>query len=250
VVQVLIATPTAGGTVKARFAVTLFKVAAAIRDAGWRAEFASLDGSSIVAARNYFANLVLRRAEFTHLLMIDSDMAFEGGVARRLLDAGRPVAAAAYAKRSLDLRRFAAAAARDPASAPEALAALALRYNVLLEPGRVEIQDGMCRALQVALGCAAIRRDALEGMVAAGAAPARPDRILQALGLEGPVHDFFGEITLEDGDRLSEDYSFCRRWRGAAPGNEIWVLVDQPIGHIGEMVYGAPYLDRLRHGLM
>jgi hypothetical protein len=43
-------------------------------------------------------------------------------------------------------------------------------------------------------------------------------------------------MNLEDGTRLSEDYSFCERWRSLA-GNEIWAAVDEPIGHVGDMIY-------------
>jgi hypothetical protein len=32
------------------------------------------------------------------------------------------------------------------------------------------------------------------------------------------------------------------------PSNEIWVVVDEPIGHVGDMVYSAPYLKRLLQG--
>jgi hypothetical protein len=75
----------------------------------------------------------------------------------------------------------------------------------------------------------------------------RPDRFLQKSGLEGPFYDFFGDIVLEDGDSLSEDYSFCRRWL-TMPGNEIWAVVDEPIGHVGDIIYSAPYINRLLQG--
>jgi hypothetical protein len=67
------------------------------------------------------------------------------------------------------------------------------------------------------------------------------------MGLKGPFYDFFSEMNLEDGTRLGEDYSFCKRWRSLA-GNEIWAAVDEPIGHVGDMIYGAPYLKRLLQG--
>jgi hypothetical protein len=107
--------------------------------------------------------------------------------------------------------------------------------------------DGMCRVKQIALGCAAIRRDAFESLITAGMVRQRPDRFLQKSGIEGPFYDFFDEITLDDGDILSEDYSFCKRWL-SVPGNEIWAVVDEPIGHVGDMVYGTPYLKRLLQG--
>jgi hypothetical protein len=248
--HVLFATPTAGGIVKSVYAATLFKAVRAVKDAGWKADFATFDGSCIAAARNYFANTLVRQPHFTHLVMVDSDMSFEGHIVCRLLRSDKPVAAGAYSKRRMDMGAF-AEAARNPKLAPTDLAALALEYNlaVELEPGtrQVKVIDGMCRVDRIALGCAAIRREAFERLIAGKMVQLRPDRLLQRTDLKGPIYDFFGEITLEDGDRLSEDYSFCRRWRSVV-GNEIWALVDESIGHVGDMVYGAPYVNRLLQG--
>ena len=89
---------------------------------------------------------------------------------------------------------------------------MALGYNLQpeLEGGTREVIDGMCRVNHIALGCAVIR-DAFESLIAAGMVRSRPDRFLQKSGFGGPFYDFFGEITLENGDNLSEDYSFCKR---------------------------------------
>ena len=243
----LIATPTAGGVVKALYATTLVKAVLAVRDAGWSVDFTTLDGSYVSTARNYFANLLLRQPRFTHLVMIDSDMSVEGHVICRLIRSDKPVVAAAYSQRRMDMGAF-AQAARNPELALADLAALALKYNLQpeLEPGtrQVRVIDGMCRVNRIALGCAAIRRDAFESLIAAEMVRLLPDHSSERIDLEGPFYDFFSEITLEDGNRLSEDYSFCKRWRGVL-GNEIWAVVDEPIGHVGDMVYGAPYLNRL-----
>jgi len=248
--HVLIATPTAGGVVKALYATTLLKTVIAVKDAGWGVDFVTVDSSYISRARNYFANVLLRQPHFTHLVMIDSDMSFEGHVICRLLRCDKPVVAAAYSQRRMNMEVF-AQAARNPELALADLTALALEYNLQpeLEAGarQVKVTDGMCRVNHVALGCAVIRRDAFESLIIAGKVHLRPDRFLQRSNLEGPFYDFFGEITLEDGDGLSEDYSFCKRWR-SVPSNEIWAVVDEPIGHVGDMVYSAPYLNRLLQG--
>jgi hypothetical protein len=248
--HVLIATPTAGGVVKALYATTLLKTVIAVKNAGWSVDFVTVDSSYISRARNYFANVLLRQPHFTHLVMIDSDMSFEGHIICRLLRCSKPVVAAAYSQRRMDMGAF-AQSARNPELALVDIAASALEYNLQpeLESGarQVKVIDGMCRVKQVALGCAAIRRDAFESLIAAGKARPRPDRFLEKSGLEGPFYDFFDEITLEDGDSLSEDYSFCQRWR-SIPGNEIWAIVDEEIGHVGDMVYSAPYLNRLLQG--
>lgn len=248
--HLLIATPTAGGVVKAFYATTLLRTAIALKDAGWCFDFVTFDSSYISRARNYFAHLVLSKPQFTHLVMIDSDMSFDGHVICRLIRCDKPVVAAAYSQRRIDLGTF-AQAARNPELALVDISALAMEYNLNpeLESGtrQVKVIDGMCRVSQVALGCAAIRRDAFESLIAAGMVRQRPDRFLQKSGFEGPFYDFFGEITLDDGDSLSEDYSFCKRWRSMS-GNEIWSVVDEPIGHVGDMVYSAPYLKRLLQG--
>lgn len=248
--HVLIATPTAGGVVKALYAATLVKVILALKNAGWSVDFVTADSGYISTTRNYFANLLLRQPQFTHLVMIDSDMSVEGHTICRLLRSGKPVVAAAYSQRRMDMGAF-AQAARNPDLALADLTALALKYN--LQPEResggrqLKVTDGMCRVSRVALGCAAIRRDAFENLIDADVIRSRPNFFLQKFGLDGPFYDFFGEVTLEDGESLSVDYSFCKRWR-SIPGNEIWAVVDEPIGHVGDMVYSAPYLNRLLQG--
>jgi hypothetical protein len=246
-IHVLIATPTAGGVVKALYATTLVKAVRAVKEAGWDVDFVTLDGSYVSTARNYFANVFLRQPHFTHLVMIDSDMSIDGHVICRLIRSDKPFVAAAYSQRRMDMEAF-AQAARNPELALADLTALALRYTLQPEPEagtrQVRVIDGMCRVNRIGLGCAAIRRDVFESLIAAGMVRLVPEHSVERIGLEGPFYDFFSEITLEDGDRLSEDYSFCKRWRGI-PGNEIWAVVDEPIGHVGDMVYDAPYLNRL-----
>jgi hypothetical protein len=248
--HVLIATPTAGGIVKALYATTLVKTVIALKDAGWGVDFLTVDSAYISRARNYFAHILLNKPHFTHLVMIDSDMSFEGQVICRLLRCNKPVVAAAYSQRQMDMMTFAQVARNSELKLAD-LTALALKYNLQpeLEAGarHLRVIDGMCRVNYIALGCAVIRRDAFESLIAAEMVRLRPDRFLQRSGLAGPFYDFFDEITLEDYDILSEDYSFCKRWR-SIPGNEIWAVVDEPIGHVGDMVYGAPYLNRLVQG--
>jgi hypothetical protein len=251
--HVLIATPTTGGVVKSRCANTLVEVVLAVKDAGWNANFVTVDGSYVSVARNYFANILVRESQFTHLVMIDSDMSFEGHVVCRLVRYGKPVVAAAYAARRMDLEAF-AAASRNPELTTVDRFALASNYTLqpALEPGtrRVKVINGLCRVNHIALGCSVIQRGVFESLISAGVARSLPDDAsgqADRIDLKGPFYDFFSEITLENGIRLGEDYSFCKRWR-SIDENEIWAAVEESIGHIGDMIYGAPYLNRLHQG--
>jgi hypothetical protein len=246
--HVLIATPTVGGVVKSRFAATLVQVVLAVKDAGWDTTFLTVDSCYVSIARNYFANTLLSHAQYTHLAMIDSDMFFDGHVVCRLIGSGKPVVAAAYPARQMNWQAFAVAARRPELSEANRFA-LALNYTLepASEPGtrQVKVTDGMCRVNRIALGCSVIQRSAFESLIAAGIPRLMPDDAGERLGLKGPFYDFFSEMTREDGTRLGEDYSFCQRWH-SMPGNEIWAVVDESIGHVGDMIYGAPYLNRLR----
>ncbi|MBV8400819.1 MAG: hypothetical protein JOZ17_19105 [Acetobacteraceae bacterium] len=248
--HLLIATPTAGGVVKALYASTVVQTVKAIMHAGWSVDLVTLDSSYVTKARNLFANMVLRERHFSHLVMIDSDMSFAEHVICRMIQFDKPVVAAAYSQRRMDMGAFLEAARKSDLTL-DGVTALTLDYNIKprLEPGsrRVKIVDGRCCVSHVALGCAVIRRDALEWLADAGIVRLGADEFLEKSGLKGPFYNFFGEIALENGDTLSEDYSFCKRWL-SVPENEIWVFIDEPIGHVGDMVYGAPYMDRLLQG--
>src|SRR4051794_21646494 len=147
--------------------------------------------------------------------MIDSDMVCEGQTICRMIRSEKPLIAAAYSKRSMDLEVF-SRSGLDTDAALADRAALALEFNIspMTDVGtrRIRVTDGMCRVHYIALGCSVIRRDVFEGLIDSGIVRARPDYFLQRSGFDGPFFNFFDEIVRDDGDILSEDYSFCKRW--------------------------------------
>jgi hypothetical protein len=65
-------------------------------------------------------------------------------------------------------------------------------------------------------------------------------------GLDQPLFGFFDPIYRAD-EYASEDMAFCERWRELC-GGEVWALVSRKIGHIGEMVFDTPYIEKLKGG--
>jgi hypothetical protein len=63
-------------------------------------------------------------------------------------------------------------------------------------------------------------------------------------GLSGPLYGFFDQMGSVDGP-LSEDLAFCERWTSLC-GGDVWALVDEKIGHIGQMEFSLPYIERLK----
>jgi hypothetical protein len=51
-------------------------------------------------------------------------------------------------------------------------------------------------------------------------------------------------VDPESGRYLSEDYAFCRRWRDM--GGKVYVDVDTPLQHLGQMAYSGNLFQSLR----
>lgn len=154
-----------------------------------------------------------------HLLMIDADMGFDPQLVLDMLAFGQPIVGGIYRKKS-DAVQWAASGLGEDTPAE----------------GRgpfVEVEG---------LGCGVflIRRDAVDRMV-----EVYPDLVVPAQnhalrGLLGDAKRFlrlFDPMEGADGvGRVSEDISFCRRWRGA--GGRVWGAGGYALSHIGPKDYG------------
>ena len=108
-------------------------------------------------------------------------------------------------------------------------------FNVRVETGTLHVTGGFCRVKAIGFGCVLIRRTVLVALARSGGARVAPVGKLARyadLGFGDEFHDFFSHIPLEDGDYLSEDYSFCKRVRGLGD-TEIWGYGGDGIGHVG-----------------
>ncbi len=157
--------------------------------------------------------------EFDYLLMVDNDMQFAPSLIFQMLKLDQPVTGVIYSKRMVpkggDMRSLIIG---------EAL------------PGENPIVDGFQQWKYVGGGVVLIKREVVTKMLKmlpeindcvdpGSLANTGVTRIIKA----------FDRIKMPEGHSLSEDYSFCERWRQC--GGEIWAAVDQPIGHIGNFNY-------------
>lgn len=243
--KLMIATPTAQGTVTTAYARTLAAAISVAVEAGAGHALAMVDGADVVSARTLLARAFLADASASHLLFIDSDMAVEAEVLRRMLALGAPVVGCAYARRQIDLGAFAAAMAETPDR--ERARALASGFTVRLAAGQVAVRDGFAEVQGFGLGCALIARGVFEAMIARGVVgPMTLPRFREA-DEAGGLFDFFAEMRLEDGTRLAEDFAFCERVRrlGDVP---LPAWVGPGVGHVGAFTYGGAFVERLKAG--
>ena len=244
--QVLIATPTAGHVVPTVYAHSLVAATRAIHALEGTYQHLIFNGADVVLARNYMAHELLKDPYLTHMLFLDSDILVDEHVLRRLLKAGQPIVGAIYPERTMDWTAYRGMlkAGIDEQSAQAA----ALNFNARPIDGGYAVSKGWCKVGGIGAGCLLIKREVFAALIRNGAAkPVRSRKLATHLDgvtvQDGRLHDFFGHVPADDGDYLSEDYSFCHR--AISAGFEIWGLADTAVSHVGRFEYSARFLDHL-----
>ena len=212
--------------------------------------FVNVDAAEITYSRNSIANTVYNDPECTHLLFIDDDMSFDAKLVLDLLKSEKPIVGAICPKRTIDLEKFfeiaASGGSYDQARAEAATFVARFQSNK-----SVQITDGWVPLEGIGMGITLIKREVLDRMVEAAAVPdmwQNDEKPEGASGASSFRYGFFDSVyddTLKT--MLSEDLSFCKRWRSNC-GGEIWGNANYEIGHIGQMIYSGKYIDRLKMG--
>jgi hypothetical protein len=207
----------------------------------WTLNFASIAYSDVAEARNFLLTHWFDKSDATHLLFVDADMGFEPELVLDMLSLKKPLVGAIYTRRQVDLARLAKlAAGGEPAQR-----AIARAHDFIVRPVRGRAprrQNGFIEVEGCGAGLLLIQRACVETMLKqmpeisdAGGPKNTPlarnlTRLIRA----------FDPLTV-DGGRLSEDFSFCHRWRKG--GGEIWARADKAVTHIGLHRFEGRYSD-------
>lgn len=240
-IKISISTPAYGEIFYAPYVQSLFRLVRAFEQRRWTSLFASIAYADVVESRNFLLTHWFDKTDASHLLFIDADMGFDAQVVIDMLLLDKPLTGVVYPKRQVDLERLAKlAAAKEPpvralARSHEYIVRRNARSGTVDRKGFIEV-DG-CGA-----GILLIKRSCIETMMkkfpdlsdnnAKKTSPLAKnlDRLIRA----------FDPILL-DGARLSEDYSFCHRWRQC--GGEVWANVTHEITHVGLHRFKGRYSD-------
>ena len=196
----------------------------------------------ISRARSTLVAACLDNPEATHLLFVDADISFEPQQVERLLRFDKDFTGALYPLKSMDWDLIPQRCVERGESVQQA----ALSYVGTFCPTAERKQEGdFATGIYVGGGFQLIRRNALQKMIAAY--PETHFSSVHSLPMSGLRHDaaqshnlyalFDCVIDPETGAYLSEDYSFCLRWRKL--GGEIW------IGTASKLTHTGPYGSRL-----
>jgi hypothetical protein len=234
--RVFVASPIYNDQCYGSYTNSLLKLQRALLDGGHDFVFNwTKSGSRISSLRNLLVNLFLQDASATHLLFVDSDMAFEASDVMKMLDYEHDVMAALCPRKVISWENVAAMARQHPelpSSELPFVAGMFATFNLLPGESRIPL-DHPFPIDSTGTGLMLIRRSVLMRMI-----DAYPELMLpldddQARIFPGRdrLSALFNELTTPDGKLLGEDLSFCQRWR--AIGGEIHGCAWFKIRHLG-----------------
>lgn len=253
-VNIMIGIPTYGDQLYDRLAILLLQLGLHLQKIGAGFKLVCIGRTRVEKSRNMIASLFHGDPSFTHLLFIDSDMAFDADLVLQMLKFDKDFIGVASPSRRVTWEKI--HRANGHADTPADLARLGHHFiHQLNHPNdppkqqEIVIDQGFIRAHAVGGGVLLLKRNVFERI-----AQAYPD-------LEEPVDtderkrgltEYWGFFnTLRPGGRdtkiMAEDYAFSFRWREGCQG-EIWCNVSVPITHYGASPMTGRLQDQLAKG--
>ncbi len=233
---IVVGTPCFGGLVAQDYTMSLLNLAAAAEREGFRVSFVMLGNDALITrGRSAIVGRFLDNIETTHLLFVDADISFSVEQVVRMLKADKDFVAGLYPAKIIDWMQLAQRFGHSAETLDEA----GLAYVGALCGGQEARREGdFATGTYAGTGFQLIKRGVFERMMKAypelkyaGAhafpRPAQKSENLYAL--------FDCMIEPETGVYLSEDYSFCRRWR--ALGGDIWLDLQSKLDHCGSYTF-------------
>jgi hypothetical protein len=236
--HVFLATPCYGGQVTLLYFHSIMNLMMHGVGIGLPITVETLAGESLIPrGRNSLVAKFLAHPEATHLLFVDADIGFAPSHLMRMLELGEDVAACMYPLKQFFWDAGAVARARTG----ELITTASLRYVGKPCTGDArQLRGDFVSAEFAGTGFMLISRAAITRMIAAypqlhytlaHVPMATSPDLLYAL--------FDTEIDAATGHYLSEDYTFCKRWR--ALGGTIWLDTQSALTHAGSHEFvGAP----------
>jgi len=247
--NILIGTPCYGGLLTQVYVQSLVALMANVRQLGAPGSsevglsLRTHQDSLITRARNSILTIFLDDPSLTHLLFIDADTGFELEQVKRMLDFDEELVCGVYPVKTFDWPRIAMG---SPGRTGEQMRASGLHYVGVPAVGAArEERDGFVTAQYAGTGFMLIRRSCAEKMIAA-----YPETKYRSAHIGEPPSEnrynlFDCVIDPENGIYLSEDYTFCQRWRKL--GGKVWLDLRSRLKHVGTYEFqGTPTMELTR----
>lgn len=184
-------------------------------------------------ARNIALTLWYDTCPASHMLFVDDDMGFSPDLVLDILALNEPLVGALYRHRE------------DPVTW------VGSGIPIAGIPAQWPVRNGHFIEVEaVGMGCTLIRRDVIAAMLEKW--PELSDtRILGARDIEymakkglKRIIRAFDRLDIPERGRLTEDVSFCVRWREL--GGKVWAATGHEIEHVGNASFKGAFLDWVR----
>jgi hypothetical protein len=230
-VEINIAIPAYGNTYHSETVKSLFALSWRLQQERIKASLSEISYADIVDARNYLVSNFFDRRTESHLLFVDTDMGFSPDLIVDMLKFGKPFTGVVSPRRGLDAETM-----RRGGN---------MRQALTYVHGKIDdasLTSGFVRTERCGAGILLLTRECIAEMVEKS--PAAVDtKLFKTLPFGAPFKRFlrlFDRIET-DTERLSEDFSFCRRWTDL--DREIWANVSHDITHVGWQRFTGNYMD-------
>lgn len=230
--HIFLATPCFGGVVTQGYMQSVCALMAAAPSAGLGLTLALLGQDALITrSRNTLVSHFMGHSGATHLLFVDADIVFEPEHVFRLLRAKKPVVAGIYPLKAYHWDK----ACHERIASGEALETAGLHYVGKLMPEEQLVRQGdLATALFAGTGFMLIERKTIQEL-----STAHPETRYRRVDAYRPQAEenleayalFDCIIDQESGTYMSEDFTFCHRWR--AHGGEIWLDTSAQLAHHG-----------------
>ncbi|MEL6477553.1 MAG: hypothetical protein AAFR17_09510 [Pseudomonadota bacterium] len=252
--NLMITMPT-GGQVATPAVKSLIGLTQYLQRTGIAFTYQTYEFSDIVFSRNQLAACFLSDARFSHVLMLDSDLAYPVKTLQRMIAFEAPFTAATYPQKFIPwqrLRRLIEEDAKRPANQRRATRDLvAASWTFTLQrggfngrPWSPRRRNGFMTVPSTGTGMMLVAREVFEQMIENGSAPrlARHEGLIDRRAAR--YHDFFSHRRNRDGSFLyAEDQSFCLRWVEDC-GGDIWLDTEADLTHWGPHGFAGRYANR------
>ena len=148
--KLFIGTPCYGGMITADYFKSCLQLTALAATKKIELQFGTIGNESLITrARNTLVQLFMD-GDYTHLLFIDSDLAFNPEAVIRMLEYDKDVTTGIYPRKTIDWIKVKKRLKEKPNMSEDELLASSLQYNlnvknpenILLDKGFIEVMDG------------------------------------------------------------------------------------------------------------
>lgn len=230
--HIFLATPCYGGVVTQGYMQSVIGVMQRAAADGYDVTLGLLGQDALITrSRNTLLAHFIANADATHILFIDSDISFDPTHVNRLILSEKEVVAGCYPLKT----HYWDSLAEQRLRQGEAASTAALRYvGELCEGSLAERQGSLATATYAGTGFMLISRTAVLRMIAA-----YPETRYQTIHAypdmrnTGQIFHALFDCMIDPATQtyLSEDFTFCHRWR--ALGGQVWLDTRSSLTHTG-----------------